>query len=202
MPELFEFPPTLSNRTKWALEELGIDYACNLVSFPKGEQRSPEYKAIHPLGVVPAYRTDDYTIVESVAIVLQIIDEHPEKGLAPATGTPQRAEYYQWCVFSSSELDPALADIMHHTMHLPEEKRVPEIAQRARDRFADRAAMLSQALAGRDYLLGSEFSGADIAIGYCCNWAKYTGQIEGHPTLVEYYARLKQRPAFQKVFTT
>ena len=114
MPELFEFPPTRSNRTKWALEELPVDYTSRAISLPLGEHRTPEYKAVHPLGLVPAYRTSDYTIVESVAIVLQIIDEYPEKGLAPAIGSPERAEYYQWSVFSSAELDPALSDVMHH----------------------------------------------------------------------------------------
>jgi glutathione S-transferase len=61
--------------------------------------------------------------------------------------------------------------------------------------------MLSKVLESRDYLLGSKFSGADIVFGYCCNWAAYTGLIENHPTLVTYYARLQQRPAFKKVFT-
>ena len=200
MPELFEFPPTRSNRAKWALLELGVDYTSRIVNLMEGEHHSAQYKAVHPLEVVPAYRTGDYTLVESVAIVLQIIDEYPEKGLAPAIGTPERAEYYQWSVFASSELDPALSDVMLHTMHLPDDQRVPEIANRGRERFDARAAMLSQALEGRDYLLGSKFSGADIMIGYCCNWAAYTGLIENHPTLVKYYARLQQRPAFKKVF--
>ena len=154
------------------------------------------------LGHVPAYRTDGYTMYESVAIVLQLIDEYPEKGLAPGAGTPERANYYQWSVFACSELDPNLFDVMKHTMHLPEEQRVPEIAQRGRERFAARGEVLSKALDGRDYLLGSEFSGADIVLGYSCNWAAYTGLIENHPTLVAYYARLQQRPAFQKVFST
>ena len=85
-------------------------------------------------------------------------------------------------------------------MHLPAEQRVPAIAQRGRDRFAARGEVLSNALEGRDYLLGSAFSGADIALGYSCNWAAYTGLIENHPRLVAYYARLQQRPAFQRVF--
>ena len=177
-----------------------MNYTSRVVSLPKGAQRDAAYKAVHPLGIVPAYRTDDYTIGESVAIVLQLIDEYPEKELAPAIGTPARAEYYQWSVFSSSELDPALSDVMAHTMHLPDDQRVAEIAERARERFTDRARMLSQALEDRDYLLGSAFSGADIVIGYCCNWAAYTGMIGDHPTLVDYYARLQQRPAFQRVF--
>lgn len=201
MSELFEFPPTRSNRTKWALEELGLNYTSRMINFMEGEQQSEAYKAIHPLGHVPAYRTNDYTMHESVAILLQLLDEHPEAGLAPHPGTPDRAAYYQWCVFSSSEMDPVLFDVMKHTMHFPEERRVPEIAQRGRENFATLAAMLSKALENRDYILGSTFSGADIALGYDCNWAEYTGLIWDHPTLVAYYARLQERPAFQKVFS-
>ena len=200
MPELFEFPPTRSNRAKWALEELGVEYVSHIVSLPEGENHSEEHRSVHPLGHVPAYRTADYTMHESVAIVLQLLDEHRESGLAPVSGTPRRAEYYQWSIFSCCELDPNLFDVMKHTMHLPEEQRVPEIAQRGRERFAARGDVLTNALEGRDYLLGSDFSGADIVVGYSCNWAAYTGLIENHPTLVAYYARLQQRPAFQKVF--
>ena len=202
MPELFEYPPTRSNRAKWALEELGIDYTSRLVSFPKGEQQSDEHKAIHPLGHVPAYRTDRYLMHESVAILLQLLDEHPEAGLAPSTGTAERAAYYQWSVFSCSELDPVLFDVMKHTMHLPDEQRVPEIAERGREMFKARGEVLSAALEGREYILGSAFSGADIALGYSCNWAAYTGLIGDHPGLVDYYARLQRRPAFQKVFSS
>ena len=202
MPELFEFPPTRSNRAKWALEELGVDYTSRSVSFPDGEQTSARYKAIHPLGHVPAYRTDDYTMHESVAIVLQLLDEHPNAGLAPAPGTPERSAYYQWSVFACAELDPNLFDVMKHEMHLPAAQRVPEIARRARDRFTARAEALSDTLEGKDYLLGSAFSGADIALGYSCNWAAYTGLLTDHPTLAAYYARLQERPAFQRVFST
>ena len=200
MPDFFEFPPTRSNRAKWALEELGLDYTSRIVDLRTGEHRSDAHRKIHPLGAVPAYRAEGQTILESVAILLRLIDEHPDKGLAPAIGTPERGSYYQWCVFSSAELDPALHDVMLHTMHLPHEQRVPAIADRGRERFAARAEMLSQALDGQDYLLGAMFSGADIAIGYCCNWADYTGLIRDHPTLVGYYARLQSRPAFQRVF--
>jgi len=202
MPDFFEYPPTRSNRAKWALEELGVDYTSHIVNFQTGEQRSKEYKAVHPLGHVPAYRTDNYTMYESVAIVLQLLDEHPEKGLAPAVGTPERAEYYQWCIFSCSELDPVLFDVMKHTMHLPEEQRVAEIAQRALTGFDERATMLSTVLEKRNYILGNEFSGADIVLGYDCNWAAYTGLIENYPTLVSYYQKLQARPAFKKVFTS
>ena len=93
MTELYEWPPVRSHRARWALEELGIEYSSRLINLQEGEQNSDAYRAIHPLGVVPALKTDTYTIFESVAIVLQLIDEHPEKNLAPAPGTPERAMY-------------------------------------------------------------------------------------------------------------
>ena len=99
MTELYEIPSTRSQRAKWALEELGIEYSSHILNAQEGQQNSDAYRAIHPLGVVPALKTDNYTVFESVATVLQLIDEHPEKNLAPAVGTPERATYYQWSVF-------------------------------------------------------------------------------------------------------
>ena len=96
MTELYEWPPVRSQRAKWALEELEVAYANRLIDLQKGQQDSAAYRAVHPLGVVPALKTDTYTIFESVAIVLQLIDEYPEKRLAPAVGTAARAYYYQW----------------------------------------------------------------------------------------------------------
>jgi glutathione S-transferase len=88
MMELYECPPTRSLRVKWVLEELGIEYSCHLTNLSEGQQNSDDYREIQPLGVVPALKTDHYRIFESVAIVLQLIDEHPEKNLSPTFGTP------------------------------------------------------------------------------------------------------------------
>ena len=201
MLELFEFPPTRSNRAKWAFEEIGVDYTSNMVDLMTNEQQSPEHKVFHPLGHVPVYKSPGFAIHESVAIVLQLLDEHPESGLAPEIGTSERAVYYQWSVFAVAELDHNLFDVMKHTMHLPEDKRNTVIADRARDNFTARALVLCDSLENQDYLLGSEFSGADINIGYCMNWAAYTGMLDSHPILVNYYSKLQSRDAFKKVFT-
>tara|TARA_R110002072_G_scaffold272272_3_gene432415 strand:+ start:2230 stop:2643 length:414 start_codon:yes stop_codon:yes gene_type:complete len=97
-----------------------------MVNLPGGQQNSDAYRAIHPLGVVPALKTGDYTIFESVAIVLQLIDEHPEKNLAPAVGTPERANYYQWSVFACAELDPPIMMFFDNTMRPLEVMRTAE----------------------------------------------------------------------------
>lgn len=201
LPTLFEFPPTRSNRAKWALEEIGYGYESKVVSFPSGEQSSPEHRKVHPLGHVPAYRTQSYEMHESVAILMQVLDENPQSGLCPPIGSADRAAYYQWCVYACAELDGNLFDVMKHTMHLPVEKRNAEIAQRGKEKFGRRATLLSSVLQNQPYLLGDSFSGADIAVGYDCNWAAYVGLLAAHPTLEAYYARLQERPAFERVFS-
>jgi len=204
--ELYEWPPLRSQRVKWALEELAIPYESRLVNMMDREQDGDAYRAIHPLGVVPALKTGSYTMVESVAIVLQLIDEHPESGLAPAIGTPQRAAYYQWCVFASAEIDPAVMTYFDNTMRPLEHMRPAgrqhdeTLASYGRDDFTLRANMLSGALNGRDYLLGADFSGADILIGHSCFMATVTGLIGGHPVLRSYLARLQQRPAYRRAY--
>jgi glutathione S-transferase len=204
--ELYEYPPTRSQRAKWALEELGVKYTSCTVDFPDRQQYSSAYKAIHPLGVVPALKSDSYTMFESVAIVLQLIDEHPESNLAPEVGTPQRALYYQWSVFACAEVDPTIMMFFDNTMRALEHMRpagTPHdagLADRGRADFATRADILSTALSDRDYLLGPRFSGADILIGHSCFMATHTGLIGGHPVLEAYYDRLQQRPTFRKAY--
>jgi len=206
MPELYEWPPVRSQRAKWALEELGVAYESRLVDLTEGQQDSEAYRAIHPLGVVPALKTERYTIFESVAIVLQLIDEHPEKKLAPAVGTPERACYYQWSVFACAELDPPIMMVFDNTMRPLEHMQPPgtphdaRLAARGREDFAVRADALSTALDERDYLLGSEFSGADILVGHSCFMATHTGLIGDYPVLESYYGRLQQRPGYQRAY--
>ncbi len=206
MIELYEWPPTRSQRAKWALEELGIAYTSRVVDLPGKQQDSEAYRALHPLGAVPALRTEAYTIFESVAIVLQLIDEHPEKDLAPAPGSPARALYYQWSVFACAELDPAVMMVFDNTlrplthMRPPGTPHDPGLAERGRRDFATRAEILSAALGDRDYLLGSQFSGADILVGHSCFMAAFNGLLGDHPVLEAYYDRLSQRPAHRRAY--
>ena len=91
-------------------------------------------------------------------------------------------------------------------MRLPEHSRPPgtphnpDLAARARSDFAVRAQTLTNVLSERDYLLGSEFSGADILIGHSCFMVTLTGLIGDYPVLAAYYARLQQRPAHQRAY--
>lgn len=202
MLELYEWPPTRSQRAKWVLEELEVPYFSHVVDMNEGDQKTEEYKKINPLSVVPALKSDDYTMFESVAIVLQQIDEHPDKCLAPAVGSFDRAFYYQWCIFACAELDPALMMIFDNTMRPISQKEGynPGLAEQGRRDFAVRAGIVSKALKGRDYLLGNNFSGADILIGHSCFMATHIGVIGEYPVLQAYFDRLKLRPAYQRAY--
>jgi len=207
MIELYECSPVRSQRARWALEELEIEYTKNFIDLFAGQQHSAEYRAIHPLGLLPAIKTDSYTIFESVAIVMQLIDEHPEKKLAPVFGTPERASYYQWCVFACSELDPYLMMYFDNSMKPLEAMRPAgrqhnvELAKRGREDFEVRAEMLSKILSDRDYLVGSDFSGADILVGHSCFMATLMKLLDDYPVLKAYHERLKKRPAYQRAYT-
>ena len=200
--------PTRSQRAKWVLEELGIQYSSCLVNMLEGQQNSEAYRAIHPLGVVPALKTDRYTVFESVAIVLQLIDEHPEMNLAPAVGTAERATYYQWSVFACAELDPPVMMFFDNTMRPLEYMRPAGtqhdagLAERGRREFSARADILSKVLNTRDYLLGPEYSGADILVGHSCFMATHVGLIGDYPELQRYYGRLQKRPGYQRAYNT
>ena len=207
MIELYEFPPTRSQRAKWALEELGLEFTSRIVSLTEGQQNSESYRAIHPLGVVPALKTGAYTMFESVAIVMQLIDEHPEMKLAPKVGTTERAIYYQWCAFTCAELDPAIMMLFDNTlrpleaMRPPGTQHDPKLAERGRGDFAIRAGILSTALKDRDHLLASGFSGADILIGHSCFMASHIGLPLGdYPVLEAYFEWLRQRPGYQRAY--
>ncbi len=206
MPTLYEFPPTRSQRARWVLEELQINYTSKVVDLPGGEQDQPDYRKLHPLGVVPTLATESYTIFESAAIVLQLLDEHPQSGLAPVPGSAERALYYQWCVFAAAEIDPPVMMVFDNTLRPLEAMRPAGathnavLAQRGRDDFALRAAALTTALDNRSWLLGETFTGADIMVGHSCFMAELTGLIGDWPRLQDYLKLLQQRPAYQRAY--
>jgi glutathione S-transferase len=159
-----------------------------------GDNKQPAYLEVHPHGFVPALRDDDTMVFETAAICMHLADRFPEKGLAPAPGTPDRAAYYQWVVYSVATLEPALADIFVQGQR-SESERDPAVLRSARERFAQSAAVLEKALS-RSYLVGGRFGVADILVGSMLVWGVAMGLLEGHPRLAEYAGQISARPAF------
>ncbi|HEX8701783.1 MAG TPA: glutathione S-transferase family protein [Myxococcaceae bacterium] len=196
--KLYFSPMTRSTRARWMLEELGQPYELVKVDMNKGEHKQAEYLKVHPLGLVPAFQDDGFTVFESAAIIMHLADKYPEKGLAPAVGTQERAEYYQWILFSMVEAEQPLVQIVQHTRFLPEADRQPSVVERASKKFKTVASVLQERLKGREYLIGNRFTAADVVLGGVMNFANMIGQLGEHPELQAYLKRLLERPAAKK----
>ncbi len=196
--KLYHSPRSRSVRPRWLLEEIGAPYDLVTLDQSKNEHKTPTYMKIHPHGAVPALVDGDLALFESAAICMYLADKYPEKKLAPAVGTPARGLYYQWMVYSMATLEPPVLQIFLNTAMLPEAERSPAVVEKAKAQFADVARVLSSALAGRSFILGEQFSAADVMIGSTLTWASMMGLLAEHPTLQAYVKRLSERPAFQR----
>ena len=199
--KLFYVAFTRAGRARWMLEELGVPYELERIDpREKKENRTPEYlEKVHPLGHVPALRDSDgdVTMFESAAICMYLADKFPEKQLAPPPGSPARAGYYQWMVYSMSELEPTVAAVSGYNK-LPEDKKDPARLAELRGKFAHVAGPIQKHLATREYMLGGEFQAVDVMIAGVLGWAKVSGLLDNQPELTAYVRRCTSRPAAQR----
>ena len=196
--KLYYAPQTRAARPRWLLEEIGAPYELVTLDMSKGEHKKPDYMKLHPHGAVPTFVDGDLTLFESAAICAYLADKFPDEQLAPPVGTPARGLYYQWMHYAMATLEPPIVEIFLHTVLLPEADRKPAVVEDAKKRFAEVARVLDQALAGRTYILGEQFSAADVMIGSTLAWGQFMGVLAGHPTLEQSVARIAARPAFQR----
>ncbi len=186
-------------RPRWVLEEIGTPYELVRVNLSAGEQKRPEYLALNPNGSVPTLVDGDLTLYESAAICQYLADKFPDARLAPPVGTPARGLYYQWIHYAMSALEPPAVAIFMHTIQKPEAERVPSVVAEAKKQMAAVLAVLDAALAGRSYILGDQFSTADVLLGSTLVWAQMLGLIgDAHAATAAYLTRLATRPAFQR----
>jgi glutathione S-transferase len=181
-------PRTRSGRVLWLLAEL--DAACELVKLAPEERMSPEHRARHPLGRVPALELDDGTFMfESAAICLQLADLHAEAGLIAPLGSPERALVYQWVLFAMTELEAPLFRWIRDAAEASADLS-------SRERFANAAAALQNTLHGREWLLGDRFTVADVMCASVLGGAHARGLLAEWPGLQTYVERGESRPAF------
>jgi len=191
---LYYMPGTRSERVRWALDELGLDYGIEKLDLFKGEGNRADYRAIHPLGQLPALLVDGQAMFESGAIVQWLAEATPGSRLAPPVDQPARRAFDQWMYFAATSLEAPAWEMMLHGNILPDEQAVKSIIPFATQQYQRALQVLDHALTGKDYLLGSDFSAADIMVGYLLPW--FPEQLTECTVLPAYLDRLKQRPAY------
>ena len=194
MLKLYYAPRTRSVRVRWLLEELGLPYELARVEFrPQGTI----FAQATPLGKLPVLEDDATVIGESGAILEYILEQHAGGRLAPAPGSPQRGEFLQWIHFAEGTAFPPLGVLIWHGVYRNDADRVALAIEAAKERAVGVLSLIETHLASRAYLLGAEFSAADIMLGFTLAAAEFLGVLdERHPTTLAYLRRLSQRPAY------
>lgn len=188
---LFHAPNTRSAGARVLLEELGADYALQSVNFKKHEQRDAPYLAVNPMGKVPAIVHGDALVTEQPAIYLFLADLYAERGLAPALDHPLRGPYLRWMVFYGSSFEPALVD-----RALKREPAPPSLCPYGD--YDTMLATLTAQLRKGPYLLGEQFSAADVLWGTALGWTTAFKLVPDLPEIMAYVQRIKERPAARK----
>lgn len=193
--KLYFVPRTRSTRPRWMLEELGVPHELIRLDPSRGETRSDEHTERHPLQHVPVLETRDGSIFESAAIVLHLADLHPEKKMLGPVGSHARALAYQWLFFAMTELEPPAIEFV--LLRKANKTDTPE-AEAVRERFSLVIRPLERRFSSGEYLIGDEFSAADVVVGSVLSWANSLGLVTDAPNVSLYLERIKARPAFKK----
>jgi glutathione S-transferase len=199
MIKLYHAQLTRSVRILWLLEELGIPYELATVAF-KPPRHSFEQDT--PTGKFPVIEDDGLVISESGAILEYLIEKYGKGRLAPPVGSRDRGPYLQWVHFAEATAFPPIGDVARHTMFLPEAERIPQVAADGRVRAKNALDVLERALTGKQYVVGTELSGADVMMGYFLMAARMLGLVGAeHANVSAYWERLAARPGLQKALS-
>ena len=158
-PKLFGISGSRALRSLWAMEEVGIDYEHLPVSYG-ADSKEASFLAVNPNGRVPALVDGDLQLFESMAINLYLTKTYGG-ALYPRTAA-EEALAWQWSVWGLSEIEPLQMQIVVQTFFTPEDKRNPKLVEGAKKGLQRPLKVLNAALAGRDWLVGSAFSVADL----------------------------------------
>ncbi len=188
---LHHAPMSRGNIAFWMLEEMGIPYRLNLLSLDRQDQKQPAYLAINPMGKVPALEHKGVIVTEAAAVCAYLADAFPETNLAPKHDDPRRGTYYRWMFFAPGCLEMAVFDRMNA-------RDVPEPRASGYGDYDTTIETVARAVAKGPYVLGDQFSAADIILGSHVIWGMMMKGLPARAEFTAYAQRLQARPAWQR----
>jgi glutathione S-transferase len=187
---LYHHPFSRAANVIWMLEEVGVPYELRFVDIMKGEHKAPELVALNGMGKLPILTDGDAVVTESAAIGLYLADRHAYGRLAPKVDDPARATYLRWSLFAPSVIEPgAMA------------KQSGWAFKERQAGWGSYDAMLASiwnVVTGRDFVLGSTFSMADVIFGGTVRYMLMFKMLDANPVLTAYAERLAARPAAKR----
>ncbi|TLY90361.1 MAG: glutathione S-transferase family protein [Gammaproteobacteria bacterium] len=176
----------------WMLEEAGAPYRFEVVNLETKDQKRPEYLAVNPMGKVPTIVHRGAVVTECAAICAYLADAFPAARLAPPTDSPARGTYYRWLFFGGCSFEPAIIDRM---LSRPPASRPGALSYGC---YEDAVETLAKALTPGPYILGRQFSAADVYVCSQIAFAMMMKALEARPLFQEYTERAQQRPAYKR----
>ncbi len=183
-----------SQRVLWLLEELGLDYEIQAYQRdPETRLAPPELKAVHPLGKSPVLEVDGTRLIESGAIVDFLIRRHGGGRLQPAVDAPEFDIYQQWLHYAEgSAMLPLMLKLYVSRLGDAGAALQPRIDSE----LANHLGFVDHTLRDRPWLLGAQFSGADVQMSFVGEAAR--GLRRSYPDLDAWVKRFQQRPAYRR----
>ena len=200
MITLHHVPQSRSMRTLWLLHELDTPFQIHVYPFDKTLRR-PEFLVLSPAGRVPAIEIEGERMFETAAITEYLCERLSPDRLGRSPGSPDRAAWLVWTHFAETVSQHVANLTQQHLMLREDWMRSPMVMQLEAKRLAKCydaiEARLAAPLEGRDYLLTSGFSAADISVGQAVYMARHFARLDNHPLVAAWFARLAERPGFR-----
>jgi glutathione S-transferase len=184
---------TRAFRALWVAKELGLDYEHVPIEIGAAGARTAEYLAINPNGRLPAIEDDGFVLWESLAITLYLAKKHSTGRLYPAA-LEDEAKCWQWSLWALNEVDRGVNIWSLHAVRLPPEDRDPQKLGEALKVIAGPFRVLDAALADRPYLVGDDFTVADLNVAAVISRA-IDMDHSATPRLGAWLKRCLERPA-------
>lgn len=199
MYELHYSPGTASLLPHMMLRELGVPFALKLVDREAGEQAGADYLKLNPHGRIPVLVEGGKPLYETAAIALHLADRHP--GLAPAMDAPERADYYKWMVHLANTTQAEFRSWFYPHEYVTHPGHLDSAKAAAGRRMMANFEIIAGQLEGRDWLLDSGFSAADLYLLMMVRWGRTLPRpARDLPVLAAHAARVLARPAVRETF--
>ncbi|MCL1633444.1 glutathione S-transferase family protein [Luteimonas sp. SX5] len=198
---LYYAPGSASMVVHWLLLELDAPHQLRLVDTSAGEQKRPEYLALNPNGVVPTLLVDGEPAFEAAALLMDLADRHPGAGFAPAHGTRERRQLYQW-MFNLANMVQPLFRQWWYPAEPAGADRADDVRKHVQVRIEAQWDRIEAHLAARGpYLLGASTTVADFYLTMLMRWSRNMPRPATQwPHLAALAQRMKARPAFATLY--
>jgi glutathione S-transferase len=203
MYQLHYFPANANAAPHMLLEELGAKYELLLVDRTKNAQKSKEYLKINPNGRIPTLVDKSLDLSEAAAIVLHLVDQHPDAGLAPKVGTPERAKFYQWLTFLTNSLQEELMIWQYPERLAGKDAAATEAVKRgAEARASNFLDVVEDHLkANGPLFLGNKLSAVDFYLVMLSRWARpMTEPPRSRPSIAKLLDKVTALPSVRRAY--